>query len=170
MRFCSEYQSLFGVIVCIRYRDFVPSPPLPYNTLSSRSVRTSILYCCSEPYTREPLSDAEAVLSVACDALLSAGQHWVFSFASGRTHLESNPIKFCVTCRLVSLEVLELRENLIKSLPDTMARLSRLRSLDLGTNELSVLVRCPALPSPVGPCAPRLSTLDPPAPSILISL
>ena len=54
-------------------------------------------------------------------------------------------------CRLASLEVLELRENLIKSLPDTMARLSRLRSLDLGTNELSVLVRPLPLPSPPPP-------------------
>ena len=58
--------------------------------------------------------------------------------------------KLCgAACRLASLEVLELRENLIKSLPDTIARLSRLRSLDLGTNELSTLVRPVPVPVPI---------------------
>lgn len=41
---------------------------------------------------------------------------------------------------LASLESLELRENLLKSLPESLSRLSKLQRLDLGDNELEELV------------------------------
>lgn len=42
---------------------------------------------------------------------------------------------------LGNLETLELRENLLKYLPSSLARLSKLRILDLGDNMLEELVR-----------------------------
>lgn len=42
---------------------------------------------------------------------------------------------------LVSLQSLELRENLLKSLPESLKNLTRLERLDLGDNEIEELVR-----------------------------
>lgn len=42
---------------------------------------------------------------------------------------------------LSSLQSLELRENLLKSLPESLANLSKLERLDLGDNEIEELVR-----------------------------
>ena len=42
---------------------------------------------------------------------------------------------------LVSLEVLELRDNLIRFLPSSLGSLTRLQSLDLGSNLIDILVR-----------------------------
>lgn len=41
---------------------------------------------------------------------------------------------------LVNLEVLELRDNLIRFLPVSLGSLTRLQSLDLGSNLIDVLV------------------------------
>lgn len=41
---------------------------------------------------------------------------------------------------LVNLESLELRENLIKSLPESLSQLTKLQRLDLGDNEIEELV------------------------------
>jgi protein scribble len=41
---------------------------------------------------------------------------------------------------LENLTSLELRENLIRSLPETLPRLTKLERLDLGDNELDELV------------------------------
>lgn len=41
---------------------------------------------------------------------------------------------------LVSLQSLELRENLLKSLPESLSQLSKLERLDLGDNEIEKLV------------------------------
>lgn len=45
---------------------------------------------------------------------------------------------FCYS--LVNLESLELRENLIKSLPESLSQLTKLQRLDLGDNEIEELV------------------------------
>ena len=42
--------------------------------------------------------------------------------------------------RLESLQSLELRENLLKSLPDSLAQLKKLERLDLGDNDIEELV------------------------------
>lgn len=42
---------------------------------------------------------------------------------------------------LSSLQSLELRENLLKVLPESLSQLSNLERLDLGDNEIEVLVR-----------------------------
>lgn len=41
---------------------------------------------------------------------------------------------------LSSLQSLELRENLLRSLPDSLAQLTNLERLDLGDNEIEELV------------------------------
>jgi Leucine-rich repeat (LRR) protein len=40
----------------------------------------------------------------------------------------------------VSLQSLELRENLLKSLPESLSQLTKLERLDLGDNEIEKLV------------------------------
>lgn len=46
-------------------------------------------------------------------------------------------------CSLLNLESLELRENLIKTLPESLSQLTKLQRLDLGDNEIDELVsRC----------------------------
>lgn len=45
-----------------------------------------------------------------------------------------------IFCSLVSLQSLELRENLIKSLPESLKNLTKLERLDLGDNEIEDLV------------------------------
>lgn len=47
-------------------------------------------------------------------------------------------ISFCFS--LLNLESLELRENLIKSLPESLSQLTKLQRLDLGDNEIDELV------------------------------
>lgn len=47
----------------------------------------------------------------------------------------------CIFFSLISLESLELRENLLKSLPESLKNLTRLKRLDLGDNEIEELVR-----------------------------
>lgn len=44
--------------------------------------------------------------------------------------------------RLVCLEVLELRDNQLNTLPKSLVRLTKLRRLDIGSNEFSQLVSC----------------------------
>ena len=46
-----------------------------------------------------------------------------------------------LTCSLENLVVLEARENLLKSVPRSVAQLKRLQRLDLGNNEIEELVR-----------------------------
>lgn len=41
----------------------------------------------------------------------------------------------------MSLQSLELRENLLKSLPESLKNLNKLERLDLGDNEIEELVR-----------------------------
>jgi protein scribble len=41
---------------------------------------------------------------------------------------------------LTSLTSLELRENLLRQLPDSLAQLKKLERLDLGDNEIDMLV------------------------------
>lgn len=50
-------------------------------------------------------------------------------------------VYFCYISSLTSLQSLELRENLLKSLPASLAQLTKLERLDLGDNEIEVLVR-----------------------------
>lgn len=45
-----------------------------------------------------------------------------------------------VCCSLTCLQSLELRENLLKSLPESLSQLSKLERLDLGDNEIEELV------------------------------
>lgn len=45
---------------------------------------------------------------------------------------------FCFS--LTNLQSLELRENLLKSLPESLSQLSKLERLDLGDNEIEELV------------------------------
>lgn len=47
---------------------------------------------------------------------------------------------FFVDFSLVSLQSLELRENLLKSLPESLKNLTKLERLDLGDNEIEELV------------------------------
>lgn len=42
-------------------------------------------------------------------------------------------------CSLIQLESLELRENLLRSLPASISKLTKLERLDLGDNEIEVL-------------------------------
>lgn len=44
------------------------------------------------------------------------------------------------SCRLTNLKSLELRENLLTSLPLSLSQLTRLERLDLGDNEIDHLV------------------------------
>lgn len=46
----------------------------------------------------------------------------------------------CLACSLENLVVLEARENLLKSVPRSIAQLKRLQRLDLGNNEIEELV------------------------------
>ena len=46
----------------------------------------------------------------------------------------------CDLCSLTNLTSLELRENLISSLPESLAQLAKLERLDLGDNEIEELV------------------------------
>ena len=43
---------------------------------------------------------------------------------------------------LLNLTSLELRENLLKSLPESVARLTKLERLDIGDNDIEELVSC----------------------------
>lgn len=54
----------------------------------------------------------------------------------------SNPISQGILCfvRLCNLVSLELRENMIKTLPSSLSSLNKLQSLDLGNNEIEELV------------------------------
>jgi len=45
-----------------------------------------------------------------------------------------------ITCRLSKLRILELRENHLKTLPQSISRLSVLERLDVGCNEFTELV------------------------------
>lgn len=47
---------------------------------------------------------------------------------------------FCSLNSLEALQSLELRENLLKSLPESLSQLSKLERLDLGDNEIEELV------------------------------
>ena len=47
----------------------------------------------------------------------------------------------CAHCSLSNLESLELRENLLKYLPSSLAFLVKLKTLDLGSNMIDELVR-----------------------------
>jgi len=57
--------------------------------------------------------------------------------------LLSVTIRLLLLCviSLVNLEVLELRDNLIRFLPASLGSLTRLQSLDLGSNLIDILVR-----------------------------
>jgi len=44
------------------------------------------------------------------------------------------------SCSLEALQSLELRENLLKSLPESLSQLLKLERLDLGDNEIEELV------------------------------
>lgn len=50
-------------------------------------------------------------------------------------------------CSLENLVVLEARENLLKSVPRSIAQLKRLQRLDLGNNEIEELVGDPCMAS-----------------------
>lgn len=50
-------------------------------------------------------------------------------------------LNYIACSSLISLESLELRENLLKSLPESLKNLLRLKRLDLGDNEIEELVR-----------------------------
>lgn len=51
-------------------------------------------------------------------------------------------------CSLSNLESLELRENLIKYLPASLACLAKLKTLDLGSNLIDELVSLPTCQQP----------------------
>jgi len=62
---------------------------------------------------------------------------------SHEVHLTVLQYYTCMQCAvsLVSLEVLELRDNLIRFLPPSLGSLTRLQSLDLGSNLIDIVVR-----------------------------
>lgn len=67
---------------------------------------------------------------ILCVSLNFTWTHFVYA------HTNFTFLNFSL-CNLVSLEV---RENLLKTLPPSLAQLSKLENLDLGSNEIEILV------------------------------
>lgn len=55
--------------------------------------------------------------------------------------MPSTEVCASIVLSLEALQSLELRENLLKSLPESLSQLYKLERLDLGDNDIEVLVR-----------------------------